>query len=60
MKLYPKGGKYVTGYFALLGSKEARDAGFLNEDGTSKPVRKIVDAENHRIIITLDTETEGV
>ncbi len=58
MKLYPKGGKYVTGYFALIGSKEARDAGFLNEDGTTNLVKKIVDTENHRIIITLDTDAD--
>lgn len=52
-------GGHVTSYNVTIGSKEARDAGFLNEDGTTKPVRKIVDAENHRIIITLDIGDEA-
>lgn len=45
---------YVTSYMANIGSQEARLAGFLNEEGTSKILRKTVDAENHRIIIELD------
>lgn len=45
---------YVTSYTAIIGSLEAREAGFLNEDGTSKILRKTVDAKNHRIIIELD------
>lgn len=60
MKLHPlKGGHgHVTAYSMTVGSKEARDAGFLNEDGTPKPVKKTVDTENHRIIIELDEEHE--
>lgn len=49
-------GDCVTSYRLIIGSKEARDAGMLNVDGTSKPVKKIIDAKNRRIIITLDTE----
>ncbi len=52
-------GGHVTSYNVTIGSKEARDAGFLNEDGTAKPVRKIVDAESHRIIITLEVGSEA-
>ncbi len=55
MKLYPKRlkGGYITGYFVLLGSKEARDAGFVRPDGTTAEVQKTVDQENHRIVIEL-------
>lgn len=58
MKLRPQKGNggHITSYNVTIGSKEARDAGFLMEDGTGKPVRKVVDVENHRIIIELDTE----
>ncbi len=52
-------GDCVTSYRLIIGSKEARDAGLLDDDGTSKPVKKVVDAENHRIIVTLDTEDEA-
>lgn len=45
---------YVTSYTANISSLEAREAGFLNEDGTSKILRKTADAENHRIIIEQD------
>lgn len=47
---------YITSYTAIIGSHEAHKAGFLNEDGTSKVLRKIVDEENHRIIIELDPD----
>ena len=49
-----KGKEYITSYFATIGSREARDAGFLNPDGTSKVLKKTVDAERHRIIIEID------
>ena len=60
MKLYPKKGNggHITSYFVNLGSKEARDAGFLNQDGTSKAIRKTVDPENKRIIIELAPDEE--
>lgn len=58
MKLRPQKGNggHITSYNVTIGSKEAREAGFLLEDGTAKPVKKTVDAENHRIIIELDEE----
>ena len=51
MKLRPQKGNggHVTSYNAIIGSKEARDAGFLNEDKTSKTLKKTVDTEGHRI-----------
>lgn len=57
MKLRPQKGNggHVTSYNVTIGSKEAREADFLLEDGTAKPVKKTVDTENHRIIIELDT-----
>ena len=53
MKLYPKKGKYTTGYFAFIGSKEARDAGFISDDGTTKELVKVVDPEKRTITIML-------
>lgn len=55
MKLSPRKreGGHVTSYRLIIGSKEAREAGFLHEDGTGKELVKIVDVENHRIIIQL-------
>lgn len=49
-----KGKEYITSYFATIGSREAREAGFLNPDGTSKVLKKTVDAKRHRIIIEID------
>ena len=61
MKLRPQKGNggHVTSYNASIGSKEARDAGFLNDDKSSKVLRKVVDAEAHKIIIMLDEEQAG-
>ena len=56
MILSPKRGNggHITSYTLNVGSKEARECGFLNDDKTSKPIRKIVDAEHKRIIFELD------
>lgn len=55
MKLTPrKGGHgHITAYTAILGSAEARRAGFLNEDGTSKELVKVVDEQAHTITISI-------
>lgn len=60
MKLRPQKGNggHVTSYNVTIGSREAREAGFLMEDGTPKPVQKIICPEEHRIIIELDAGTE--
>lgn len=49
-------GGHVTSYNLTVGSREARELGFLNEDGTSKPVKKTVDLIQKRIIIELDDD----
>lgn len=56
MKLSPKRGShgFVTSYTLNVGSKEARDAGFLNPDGTSKPIQKTVDVKRGRIVFEVD------
>ena len=61
MKLRPQKGNggHVTSYNVTIGSREAREAGFLHEDGSPKPVKKTVIQEKHQIVIELDTETEG-
>lgn len=51
-------GGHITSYNVTIGSREAREAGLPNPDGTSKPVKKAVDAEHHRIIIELDVTQE--
>ncbi len=51
-------GGHVTSYNVTIGSREAREAGLLNEDGSSKPIKKSVDTENHRIIIELDPSAQ--
>lgn len=50
-------GGHVTSYNVTIGSREAREAGLLNEDGTSKPVKKTVIPEENKIIIELDNQT---
>ena len=56
MILSPKRGNYghITSYTVNIGSKEARDCGFLDKDGKSLPIKKTVDTEHGRIIIELD------
>lgn len=60
MKMYPKKikGGYITGYFVLIGSKEAREAGFVTEEGETRELRKAVDPDGRRIIIELAEEPE--
>lgn len=60
MKLRPQKGNggHITSYNVTLGSREVRVAGFLNEDGSPKPVKKTVIPEKHQIIIELDREPE--
>lgn len=60
MILSPKhrGKPYITSYVLSIGSQEAREAGFLNPDGSSKILKKTVDPEHHKIIIEIDTEAE--
>lgn len=60
MKLSPKRGNHghITSYTLNIGSREAREAGFLNEDGTSRPIKKTVDAENGRIVFEVDEDAE--
>ena len=53
-------GGHVTAYRLIIGSKEARDCGLVNEDGTGKEVVKILDPEHHRIIIELAEEKNKV
>lgn len=60
MKLSPrKGGHgHITAYMAVIGSKEARQAGFLREDGSSRILRKVVDQEKGTITLIVDWDNE--
>lgn len=48
-----RSGGYVTAYTVSIGSAEARRAGFLKEDGSSKELEKVIDEANHTITIRL-------
>ena len=54
IKLSPKKGGHghITSYSVNLGSAEVRSCGFLNAEGPL-PIEKIIDPENHQIIIRL-------
>lgn len=55
MKLHPrKGGHgHVTAYMALIGSAEARRAGFVTEDGKCLELEKTVDEKAKTLTIRL-------
>lgn len=55
MKLQPKKGNggHITSYRLIIGSREARDAGFVQADGTTMELKKTVDLEHRRIVIEL-------
>ncbi len=61
MKLNPKKGNggHITAYFATVGSKEARDAGFIRADGKSRILKKTVDPGKQTITIAIDWEEEN-
>ena len=50
---------YITAYNLTIGCKEAREAGFVTEDGERMELKKTIDAKNRRIIIEVDdSQTE--
>ena len=52
-----KNGKgYITSYTLNIGSKEARDLGFINKNGDSKQIEKIVDIEKKMLIVKVKEE----
>ena len=55
MKLYPRKGGHgkVTAYLAVIGSKEARDVGFVHPDGTRMELEKVIDVEQQTITIKI-------
>lgn len=54
MKLHPRKRKdgHVTSYFLIIGSKEARDAGLIDENGDPIELQKRVDTEKQELIVT--------
>ena len=61
MRLTPRKGNggHITAFFASIGSKEARDAGFIREDGKSRILKKTVDPEKQTITISIDWTEEN-
>ena len=47
---------YLTSYNVLIGSAEARRAGFIDEDGKPRELEKIVDEERREIVIRIKTD----
>lgn len=56
MRLTPRKGNggHITAYFATVGSKEARDAGFIRPDGNSRILKKVVDTEKGTLTFQVD------
>ena len=52
-------GKYVTAYFATVGSREAREAGFIREDGKSRILKKEVDPAKGTLTFSVDWDAEN-
>ncbi len=48
----------ITAYFATVGSKEARNAGFIRPDGNSRILKKVVDTEKGTLTFQVDWEAE--
>lgn len=61
MRLTPRKGNggHVTAYFATVGSREAREAGFIREDGKSRILKKEVDQKNGTLTFSVDWEAEN-
>ena len=61
MRLTPRKGKggHITAYLTVIGSKEARDAGFIREDGKSRILKKTVDPIKQTITISIDWTEEN-
>lgn len=53
LRINRRGDGYITNYTVSIGSAEARRAGFLNEDGTSVELEKVVDEINHTIMFRI-------
>lgn len=60
MKLSPKknGSGYITSYTINIGSAEARNAGFIDVDGNSLELEKIIDTYNNTITIQLKKQED--
>lgn len=61
MRLTPRKGNggHITAYFATVGSREAREAGFIREDGKSRILKKEVDPKNGTLTFSVDWEAEN-
>lgn len=61
MRLTPRKGNggHITAYFATVGSREAREAGFIREDGKSRILKKSVDPEKGTLTMAVDWDAEN-
>lgn len=55
IKLSPKKDGYgnISSYSVNIGATEARQCGFISQDGSVLPVEKLLDYKNNQIIIKL-------
>lgn len=60
IKLSPKKGGHghITSYSVNIGSAEAREVGFFDENGEPRPLEKVVDSKNHCIVIRPAAQSE--
>ena len=54
-----RNGNYITSYLATVGSREAREAGFIREDGKSRILKKEVDPVKGTLTFSVDWEAEN-
>lgn len=61
MRLYQNRGGHghVTSYTLSIGSAEARRLGFVDENGERVELEKILDEENHRLIVRIKPPEPG-
>ena len=54
-----RNGNYTTSYLATVGSREAREAGFIREEGKSRILKKEVDPEKGTLTFSVDWDAEN-
>ena len=48
----------ISGYNGFVSTSEARAAGFLREDGSSRHLKKVADKERGTVTLSVDWEAE--
>lgn len=59
LRKVPRKDGHITAYTVSIGCAEARRAGFLNEDGSSKELEKLVDEKAGTITIRVSRQGDS-